>query len=221
MATESTKDALIDLNSVPASEQANLTVTEIPNGTVVTNTGTTTGLVTFVEGTTQFVGGTLTDARFVFGGGTAPSLGFSNTNLQGSSFEGTNSNDFLGFGNNPLAKGKGKTVVSGSNATLGDGSDSVNFAKKSVVKFSTFATGQGADSVTFAKGSKNESVTVDLGQGDGAADVVDVNKKSAKNLEITNFGQEDVLRVGKKTYSYDDLQELGGRVNKNIQVDFS
>ena len=226
MATESTNDALIDLTGVPADQQANISVTQTPRGTTVTNTGSTTGLLTFVEGNTQFTGGQLTNCTFTFAPspGGAPTLGFNGAVLNGATITGDAGIQSLNFGGpNPLAKSPiNRTVATNTKANLGGGSDSVSFSKRSITRNSTFTSGDGADSVTFAKGSKSSKVKVNLGQGDNAADRVRiVNKSSAKKLKITNFGQDDSLIVGKRTYTYDQLQARDGRVSNNIQVDFS
>ena len=226
VATEATNDALIDLNGVPADQQANISVTQTPGGTIVTNTGSTSGLLTFVEGNTQFTGGQLNNCTFRFAPspGGAPTLGFNGTVLNGGTITGDAGTQSLNVGGiDPLAKRRTtKTVVTDTTSNLGGGSDSVSFFKRSDTRNSSFTTGGGADSVTFAKGSKSRNVTVDLGQGDNAADRVQiVNKSSAKKLNITNFGQEDSLVVGKRTYTYDQLQARDGRVSNNIQVDFS
>lgn len=226
MATESTTDALIDLNGVPAAQQANISVTETPAGTIVTNIGTTSNLLTFVEGNTQFTGGQLNNGNFRFAAspGGSPTMGFNGIGLNGATITGDAGTQSLNFGGpNPLAKSRiNRTVATNTKANLGGGSDSVSFFNRSNTRNSTFTTGDGADSVTFAKGSKSRKVTVDLGQGDNAADRVQiVNKSSAKKLKITNFGQDDSLIVGKRTYTYDQLQARDGRVSNNIQVDFS
>lgn len=225
MATEATNDALIDLNSVPANQQANIATTQTASGTVVTNTGTTAGLVAFIEGNTQFTGGQLLNAQFNFAStpGATPTLGLRGATLTGGVIQGTAGNEGVDIGGDALAKRRSsRTVVNNTTSNLRGGSDSVTFFNRSTTTNSTFSTGGGADSVTFAKGTKTRNVTVDLGQGDNAADRVQItNKSSAKKLKITNFGQEDTLVVGKRTYTYDQLQAQDGRVNRNIQVDFS
>ena len=226
MATESTQDALIDLNGVPADQEANISVLTTPNGTILTNAGTTTDLKAFVKGNLNVVGGTVTNARFSFStdpsSDLAPTLSFTGINFVGSQIQGTSANETVQFGVGPsAAKSTNKTVATNTTSSLGSGADSVSFVKKSVVRDSSFNMGQGADTVTFAKGSKNLNTTVDLGARDGNADVVGVEKNaSSKMLKITNFGSNDTLTVGNKTYTYEQIEGLNGKVNKNIQVDF-
>ena len=72
------------------------------------------------------------------------------------------------------------------------------------------------DSISFGKRSNKD--TVKLGKADGAADVVELQSlKKVKDLKIKNFGQEDSLRVGKKTFDYDQLQD---KSFKNISIKF-
>ena len=224
MATESTQDALIDLNGVPANQEANISVLTTPNGTILTNAGTTTDLKAFVKGNLNVVGGTVTNARFSFSTdpSSTPTLSFTGINFVGSQIQGTSANETVQFGVGPsAAKSTNKTVATNTTSSLGSGADSVSFVKKSVVRDSSFNMGQGADTVTFAKGSKNLNTTVDLGARDGNADVVGVEKNaSSKMLKITNFGSNDTLTVGNKTYTYEQIEGLNGKVNKNIQVDF-
>ena len=224
MATESTQDALIDLNGVPANQEANISVLTTPNGTILTNAGTTTDLKAFVKGNLKVAGGTVTNATFTFSTdpSSTPTLSFTGINCVGSQIQGTSANETVQFGVGPsAAKSTNKTVATNTTSSLGSGADSVSFVKKSVVRDSSFNMGQGADTVTFAKGSKNLNTTVDLGARDGNADVVGVEKNaSSKMLKITNFGSNDTLTVGNKTYTYEQIEGLNGKVNKNIQVDF-
>ena len=224
MATDSTQDALIDLNGVPANQEANISVLTTPNGTILTNAGTTTDLKAFVKGNLKVAGGTVTNATFTFSTdpSSTPTLSFTGINCVGSQIQGTSANETVQFGVGPsAAKSTNKTVATNTTSSLGSGADSVSFVKKSVVRDSSFNMGQGADTVTFAKGSKNLNTTVDLGARDGNADVVGVEKNaSSKMLKITNFGSNDTLTVGNKTYTYEQIEGLNGKVNKNIQVDF-
>lgn len=224
MATESTEDALIDLNGVPANQEANISVTKTPTGTILTNTGATSGLSAFVEGNLNVAGGAFRNATFTFSTNPAstPKLSFTGTELIGSNIAGTSANETVLFGGDYAAKSTKKMVVSNTTAELGNGTDSVRFVNKSEVRNSSFNMGQGADTVIFAKGSKNSNTTIDLGANDGNADLVKIAKNaSTKKLQITNFDSNDILTVGKKTYTYEQLEDRNGKVNKNIQVDFS
>ena len=79
-----------------------------------------------------------------------------------------------------------------------------------------FIASAGEDSIAFGKKTRKD--TVKLGKDDGAADMVHVeNLKKAKDLKIKNFGQEDTLKVGKKSYDYDQLQD---KSFKNITIKF-
>ena len=72
------------------------------------------------------------------------------------------------------------------------------------------------DSISF--GRRTNKDTVKLGQGDGAADLVELQSlKKVSDLKIKNFGQEDSLKVGKKTFDYDQLQD---KSFKNISIKF-
>lgn len=79
-----------------------------------------------------------------------------------------------------------------------------------------FIATSGEDSIAFGKLTNKD--TVKLGQQDGSADVVKVqSEKKVKDLKIRNFGQEDTLKVGKKSYDYDQLQD---KSFKNISIKF-
>ena len=72
------------------------------------------------------------------------------------------------------------------------------------------------DSISF--GRRTNKDTVKLGQGDGAADLVELQSlKKVRDLKIKNFGKEDSLKVGKKTFDYDQLQD---KSFKNISIKF-
>ena len=223
MATEATRDALIDLNGVPPSEQANLSVTQTPNGTLVTNNGNVQGFTAFVTRTAEFTGGRFSASNFNFSNpsGGQPNIGLRDTEAYNSNFNGTTSNDGLSFGgNNPLAKSTIRTRISGARASLGNGEDSVTFLKGTKDSKSSYNLGAGADSITFGKGSLSNKTSVSLGRNDGAADIVDIaNKNSVKKLRINDFGVNDTLRVGSKTYDYNDLEAKGGKLG-NISISF-
>ena len=79
-----------------------------------------------------------------------------------------------------------------------------------------FVGSAGEDSIAFGK--KTTKDVVRLGKDDGSADVVKVdNLKKVKDLKIRNFGQDDTLKVGKKSYDYDQLQD---KSFKNITIKF-
>jgi hypothetical protein len=227
MATEATKDAVISTDGVPADQQANISVAENPTGTLVTNTGETQGLTATVTGPTTFTGGQFTGATFSFAptgtDGQVPSITLQNTKFSDGKVKGAAGGDaFLVGGEGPVtAKDHASSIVVDSTTNMGKGSDSIKFSGGGEVRKTRLSTNVGADSVVFAKGSTAKNVTVGLGK-DNAADVVRINGTATiKNLEIKQFGEQDVLKVGKRTYDYDQLKEMGGRVNNNIQVDFT
>ena len=72
------------------------------------------------------------------------------------------------------------------------------------------------DSIAFRKKSTKD--VVKLGEADGAADRVEIKSEDkVKDLKIKNFGKEDSLKVGKKTFDYDQLQD---KSFKNISIKF-
>jgi len=79
-----------------------------------------------------------------------------------------------------------------------------------------FVGSGGEDSIAFGKQTRKD--VVNLGKNDGSADVVDLaSLKKTKDLTIRNFGQDDTLKVGKKSYDYDQLQD---KSFKNITIKF-
>ena len=79
-----------------------------------------------------------------------------------------------------------------------------------------FIGSTGEDSIAF--GSKTVKDKVKLGKNDGSADVVHVDSLGkAKDLKIRNFGKDDTLKVGKRSYDYDQLQD---KSFKNINIKF-
>lgn len=79
-----------------------------------------------------------------------------------------------------------------------------------------FVASSGEDSIAFGKKTRKD--TVKLGKDDGSADVVKVDSlKKVKDLKIKNFGQDDILKIGKKSFDYDQLQD---KSFKNISIKF-
>jgi hypothetical protein len=79
-----------------------------------------------------------------------------------------------------------------------------------------FVATSGEDSIAFGK--KTTKDTVKLGKADGSADVVKVDSlNKVKDLKIKNFGQDDTLKVGKRSFDYDQLQD---KSFKNISIKF-
>lgn len=79
-----------------------------------------------------------------------------------------------------------------------------------------FIGSSGEDSIAFGKQTRKDLVK--LGKDDGNADVVKVRSlRKTKDLTIKNFGQEDTLKVGKKSYDYDQLQD---KTFKDITIKF-
>ena len=225
MATETTNDAVINTGGIPASEQANLSVVTSSTGTTISNTGNTSGLSAEVTGSVVATGGTYQSATFTFGApstGAAPSLTVSNANLSGTTIIGGTTPDAFNLGGNSAsAKSSATTKSKDTMANLGEGADSVSFLKKSLDRESTYKMGAGADSITFGKGSTSKKGRVELGGKDKAGDVVDISKNAdVKKLKITQFGKEDTLKIGSKTFDYDQLQNLDGKIGKNITIKF-
>jgi hypothetical protein len=225
MATETTNDAVISTGGVPASEQANIGVTSTDQGTVISNSGTTSGLVAEVTGSVVATGGTYSNAVFSFAapapGGANPSLTVAGTTMEGTTIVGQATPDVLSFRGSASAKSTATTVTKSTTASLGGGDDSVAFFKKTLDKNSTYRLEGGADSITFGKGSSSKSAIVNLGKNDQAGDVVDISRKAdIKDLKIRRFSSDDTLKIGGKTFDYDKLQDLNGKVGKNITVKF-
>jgi hypothetical protein len=225
MATETTNDAVIDTGGVPASEQANLSVTTTSTGTTITNTGDISGLSAVINGNVEATGGTYESATFTFGAsntGDDPTLTITDAKISGTSIIGGATPDAFNLGgSSSSAKSSATTKSKDTMAKFGEGDDSVSFLKKSLDRESTYKMGADADSITFGKGSTTKKVRVELGGNDKAGDVVDINKKAdVQKLKITQFGKEDTLKIGGKTFDYDQLQDRDGKISKNITIKF-
>ena len=225
MSTETTKDAVINTGGVPENEQANLSVATSSTGTTISNTGTVSGLSSEVTGSVVATGGTFTSSVFTFGtpsGSSAPSLTVRNSTLSGTTILGGSTSDSYTLGGSgSSAKSKATTKSTDTMADFGEGADSVSFLKKSLDKRSTYKMEGGEDSITFGKKSVSKRSTVKLGNNDNAGDVVDIHKKAeVKKLKVTEFGKEDTLKIGGKTFDYDKLQDRDGHVGKNITIKF-
>lgn len=225
MATETTNDAVINTGGIPADQQANLNVVSTPTGTAIVNTGTVSGLSAEVSGNVAVTGGSYQSSTFQFGPsstGVAPTLTLSNANLTGTTIIGGTTPDAFNLGGgSSSAKAKATTISKDTTADFGQGADSVSFLKKSLDKDSTYKMGGGADSITFGKNSTSKKGRIELGSNDKAGDVVDISKKAdVKKLKITQFGKEDTLKIGGKTFDYDQLQDRDGKVGKNITIKF-
>lgn len=119
------------------------------------------------------------------------------------------------------SKSSGSTELKRVDARLGLGSDSVSFLKNTSDRKSTYRLEGGADSIVFGRRSSSVKSTVRLGKDDNATDTVDIHKKAdVKKLKITNFGNEDVLKIGSKTLDYDQLKNRDGHVSKDITIRF-
>lgn len=107
----------------------------------------------------------------------------------------------------------GGAKLKNTTARLGGGVDSVEFKAGSRSGDGLFALGKGADTaVFFAKSKVGTGNRVDLGK-DSDVDVVDIaGKRVAKGLVITNFGDEDILKIGGKQYGIAD-------VPKNLRIE--
>ena len=225
MATLSDKDGIVNLNSTPESQRANLTQTETANGTVYTNAGVVSNASFFINGDARIRGGLFVDPTITFSSGPngtdKPRVGFQNTTVRNAGFVGSSTDDQLtAGGNNAGAKARTTTSIINASARFGTGADSVSFARGARTTGSSYNLGSGQDSVTFGNGSFAKKTSVDLGRNDGASDIVDVaNQGVVKKLKVNDFGINDTLRVGSKTYDYSDLQARDGKVG-NIKVSF-
>jgi len=222
MATETTNDAVIETGGIPANQQANLNIVTTPEGTVIANTDTVAGLSATVSGQVLVSGGRYESTTFSFtnpSGSSAPGVSVSNTTLTGTTIIGGTTPDAWSQGSIAAgAKSKATTKTTDTNADFGEGADSVSFLKKSLDKGSSYKMGGGEDSVTFGRNTTSKSAKVKLGSNDKAGDTVDISKKAdIKKLKITEFGKEDTLKIGGKTFSYDDLQN---KDFKNITIKF-
>lgn len=105
----------------------------------------------------------------------------------------------------------GGSSVAGTRANLGKGRDYLEFKKDSVSTDGSYNLGKGSDTAVFApRSSAGTGNSVDLGS-DSASDVVNISRaRNVKGLEITNFGKEDQLIIGGKSYSYDEVIAQGG-----------
>jgi hypothetical protein len=225
MATETTNDAVINTGGVPASEQANLSVSTSTTGTTISNSGTVSGLSAEVTGNVVTTGGRYQSSTFEFGTsstGANPTFTVTNTTLSGTTIIGGTTPDAFNLGgSNAAAKSSATTVSKDTMASFGEGADSVTFLKKSLDKESTYKMGTGADSITFGKNSTSKNGRVKLGGNDNDGDIVDINKNAdIKKLKITQFGKEDILKIGGKTLDYDQLQDRNGKIGNNITIKF-
>ncbi|MFO7628472.1 MAG: hypothetical protein R6W06_02940 [Prochlorococcaceae cyanobacterium] len=112
-----------------------------------------------------------------------------------------------------LVFGAGSKITS-SKASLGKGNDLLEFNLGSRSTGGKYDLGEGADTAVFGVGSRVRAGNrIDLGK-DSDIDTVDIaNAKSVKGLVVTNFGKEDVLRIGGNTISYDQILAQKGKVD--------
>jgi hypothetical protein len=105
------------------------------------------------------------------------------------------------------------SAVSGSTFRFGTENQLILGVKSSK---NTFKASGGEDSIAFGKTSKKD--TIKLGRQDNSADVVEIDSlKKVKDMKIQNFGREDTLKIGGKSFDYDKLQD---KSFKNITIKF-
>jgi hypothetical protein len=226
VATEFTKDAVIDTDSVPPSQQANLSVVDSPGGTTISTSSRVSNLNVEVDGTVEVAGGNFRSAVFEFASDSSstPALFVREGTVinEGTIKGGAGSDKFVVGGSSSLAKGDGTSVIKNSSASLRDGDDSVRFRKGAEIKNSSFKLGKGSDTIVFGKKSTASDSKVNLGKNDGSADLVKIAKSAdVNNLTIKNFGKEDLLEVGGKTFDYDKIESKGGQIGDNISVELN
>lgn len=118
------------------------------------------------------------------------------------------------FAGSPLSQSTFRFSGSGSSNSLYTPQNKLDMEVKS--SKNKFIASSGEDSIAFGKTTRKD--TVKLGKDDGSADVVKVDSlKKVKDLKIKNFGQDDTLKVGKKSFDYDQLQD---KSFKNISIKF-
>jgi hypothetical protein len=73
--------------------------------------------------------------------------------------------------------------------------------------------GKGADTVTFGKRATVTDTTIKLGSDSDADKVTFSNQAVTEGVKITQFGRQDELTIGSKTYTYSDIKKAGGVVD--------
>ncbi|MEB3262786.1 MAG: hypothetical protein VKJ66_00270 [Synechococcus sp.] len=191
MATTTTKESEV---IVPEGQAAPI-VTETPQGTSVVFGGQTQGTtVVAKEGTTVVSGEKTTGSSFQLGAGA--NLVFADYKLKKSDISGDDG------ANEVDAEG---TVAKKASFELGGGVDSVAFGDGSVVKKSSINLGAGADEVLFSGGSKVTKTDIDLGSDSDADTIIIEDGADIKKLTLKNFGPEDELIIGGRTFTSDDI----------------
>lgn len=214
MATKGGKDALID---IPAGG-GTVTYTETQNGGFLKADGPTSGVSGVVKpgGALTASGGKYANSNWRVDSNST--LNFTNTTLSNSEVTGNENANKLGFGGTASAKSKANVVSRFVSANMAGGDDSISFAKRSAVKNSSFDLGQGADSITFARGARAAKTDIDLGVDQDVDRVRIARLKDMKKVVIDNFDKGDTLKIGGKTYEYNDLQDRDGKFGKNLKV---
>jgi len=240
-ATQETNGAFVSEETVPVSQQANLTTTSTgANSSQTTNSGTTEGFQAVTSGNYTMTGGTYTGATVQYSSDPNAKLNVTNTNFKQSSVAGNSNSNSAEFGGGvPTGKSNAKTSVIGTSTSfeagndsikftntldkrsahnMSVGNDSISFKKDSQSVRSSYNMGEGADSITFKGGKVNQS-KIALGQ-DSAKDVVTFSPDtSTKNIEISEFGVEDTLRVGGQTFNYGQIAAKDGKIADGITID--
>jgi hypothetical protein len=216
MATFISKDAVITTDLTPVDEQANLSYIDTPTQSVMTNDGTASNLFGDVTGYLGLSGGIFSKADFTF----ASTSGKATIHAVGSSVEkttisGTSANETFKIGG-PGVEFSDPSLLSSTKrvtASFGSGSDSLRFLNRTNEKGSTFSMGKGADTVTFGKRSAITDTTIKLGSDSDADKVTFHNEAVTEGVKITQFGRQDELTIGSKTYTYSDIKKAGGVVD--------
>jgi hypothetical protein len=213
MATQRTADALIDLNMAPIRQRANVGLRQTQRLVSISNRATAKNVAAFTSKDTEIKNSIYTNLSVHFNSGSpGETLIFNNARILGAMVTGNSLDQELQIGNGNF------TTVNPMRADLGDGNDSIVFSQRATTIDSGFNMGRGADSVTFAKLSTTRNTVVDLGADNDAdrLNIIDLAKVAA--LNINSFGRQDTLRVGTRTYTYDDIAQLNGRVSNAIRV---
>jgi hypothetical protein len=223
MATFISKDAVITTDLTPVDEQANLSFIDTPSQSVMTNAGKASKLVGEVKGFLGLSGGVFSKSDFTFAAvGNKAIIQGVGTTIQQTSLTGDNADDTFRIGG-PGVEFSDPSLTSSTSAVdakMGSGNDSVRFLNRTFETASSFNMGKGGDTVTFGKRATLSGTTIKLGSDSDADKVTLANEVVTEGVKITQFGRQDELTVGGKTYTYTDIKKAGGVVDGiTVQLD--
>jgi hypothetical protein len=223
MATFISKDAVIVTDLTPVDEQANLSYIDTPTQSVLTNRGAASNLTGDVFGYLGLSGGSFSKSAFTFTSDSGkPLIQAVGTKVAGTSITGAKADEKFMVGG-PGVEFSDPTLPSDTariDAKFSSGNDSLRFLNKTTEKSSTYDMGKGEDSIVFGKRSTVSGTTLRLGSDSDADKVRFETEAVTEGVKITQFGKEDELTVGGKTYTYDQIKKLGGNVDGiSVQLD--